>query len=57
MIYRKIEKSLFFSNAKISGYSAKISPQSLNDYVVYNGNEDVVYHNIRYCNWLNLDKI
>jgi len=27
------------------------------DYVIYTGNEDVVYNNIRHCNWKNVDKI
>ena len=27
------------------------------DYVIYSGDEDVIYNNIRHCNWKNVDKI
>jgi predicted AAA+ superfamily ATPase len=35
----------------------KYLPTKLTDYVIYTGNEDVVYNNVQYCNWKNTDII
>jgi len=53
----KMSETLSPAHQKNIRLFRKDQPANLDDYVVYNGNEDVVYHNIRYCNWLNVDKI
>ena len=53
----KMSETLSSAHQKNIRLFRKDQPTNLNDYVVYNGNEDVAYHNIRYCNWLNVDKI
>ena len=53
----KMSETLLPAHQKNIRLFRKEQPAYSNDYVIYTGNEEVIYHNIRYCNWKNVDKI
>jgi len=53
----KMSETLSSSHQKNIWLFRKELPTKLTDCVVYSGNEDVIYHNIRHCNWKNVDKV
>ena len=53
----KMSDTLSLAHQKNIQLFRKNLTTKLMDYVIYTGNEDVIYHNIRYCNWMNVDKI
>ena len=53
----KMAETLSSAHQKNIRLFRKDYPTQLADYVIYTGNEDVVYNNIRHCNWKNLSEI
>jgi len=53
----KMSETLSPAHQKNIRLFRKEQPTYSDDYVVYTGKEEVVYHKIRYCNWKNVDKI
>jgi len=53
----KMSETLSPTHQKNINLFRKEQPTQVDDYVIYTGTEEVVYNNIRYCNWKNIDKI
>jgi len=53
----KMSDTLSAAHQKNIRLFRKDLPAQSTDYVIYTGNEDAVYNNIRYCNWKNVYKI
>jgi predicted AAA+ superfamily ATPase len=53
----KMSGTLSSSHQKNIRLFRKEIPAQSTDYVIYSGKEEVVYHDIRYCNWKNLEQI
>ena len=53
----KMSDTLLPAHQKNIRLFRKEYPAQSTDYVIYSGAEEVINHNIRYCNWKNVDKI
>ena len=53
----KMSETLSSTHQKNIRLFRKDQPTKTTDYVIYTGDENVVYHDIMHCNWKNVDKI